>query len=213
VNDPADLYSEALSGRADIVARLDDGTAWPIDVGSWLGRASASDERLLARARGPVLDVGCGPGRHVHALARRGVLAVGVDVTPAAVALARRGGADVVHGSIFDQLPGAGTWRTALLLDGNIGIGGCPVALLRRVAAMLGAGGRVLVELEAPGGGLRSDRLRLEGASRTSAPFPWARVAVDAIDGPAADSGFAVAERWSDDGRWFAALETGVKAR
>jgi hypothetical protein len=139
-------------------------------------------------------------------LARQGVLAVGVDVTPAAVALARRGGADVVHGSIFDHLPGAGTWSTALLLDGNIGIGGCPVALLRRVAAMLSPDGRVLAEFEAPGTGLRSGRLRLEGATRTSAPFAWARVAVDAIDVPAAAAGFAVAERWSDDGRWFAAL-------
>jgi SAM-dependent methyltransferase len=206
VNDPADLYSEALSGRAELTARLDDGTAWPVDVAPWLGPATAGDERLLARARGPVLDVGCGPGRHVHALARRGVLAVGVDVTPAAVALARRGGADVVHGSIFDHLPGAGTWRTALLLDGNIGIGGDPAALLARVAAMLRARGRVLVELEAPGRGLRAGRVSLEDAVRTSAPFAWARVAVDAIDDPAAEAGFAVAERWCDDGRWFAEL-------
>lgn len=208
MTDPADLYAEALSDGVELVARLDDGTAWRVDVEPWLGRASGSDERTLARARGPVLDVGCGPGRHVHALARQGVLAVGVDVTPAAVALARRGGADVIHGSIFDHVPGAGTWRTALLLDGNIGIGGCPVALLARVAAMLRDGGRVLAELEPPGGGLRSGRLRLEGATRTSASFPWARVAVDAIDGPAADAGLAVTERWSDDGRWFAALET-----
>jgi SAM-dependent methyltransferase len=207
VDDPADLYSEALSGGADLVARLDDGTAWRVDVAPWLGPASDSDERLLARARGPVLDVGCGPGRHVHALARRGVLAVGVDVTPAAVALARRGGADVVHGSIFDHLPGAGTWRTALLLDGNIGIGGCPVALLERVATMLAAEGRVLVELEPPGAGLRSGRVRLDGGTAISASFAWARVGADAIDAPASAAGFAVAERWSDDGRWFAALE------
>jgi SAM-dependent methyltransferase len=210
VTDPADLYSEALSGGVDLVARLDDGTAWPVDVAPWLGCASASDERLLARAYGPVLDVGCGPGRHVHALARRGILAVGVDVTPAAVALARRGGADVVHGSIFDHLPGAGTWSTALLLDGNIGIGGCPIALLGRLATMLRSGGRVLAELEAPGSGLRSGRVRLDGGARTSAPFAWARVAVDAIDEPAAVAGFGVTERWSDDGRWFAALEAGA---
>ncbi len=206
MTDPADLYAEALSGRADLVARLDDGTSWRVDVAPWLVQASESDERLLARARGPVLDVGCGPGRHVHALARHGVLAVGVDVTRAAVELARRGGADVLHGSIFDHLPGAGTWRTALLLDGNIGIGGCPVALLRRVRAMLCPDGVVLAELDPPGTGLRSGRLRLEGETRTSAPFSWARVAVDAIDAPAVAAGFAVAERWVDDGRWFAAL-------
>jgi SAM-dependent methyltransferase len=36
-----------------------------------------------------VLDVGCGPGRHALALARRGIEAVGVDLSPDFVALAR----------------------------------------------------------------------------------------------------------------------------
>ena len=30
-----------------------------------------------------VLDVGCGPGRHAHALARRGIEVLGIDITPA----------------------------------------------------------------------------------------------------------------------------------
>jgi SAM-dependent methyltransferase len=36
-----------------------------------------------------VLDVGCGPGRHALALARRGIEVVGVDLSPDFVALAR----------------------------------------------------------------------------------------------------------------------------
>ncbi|MGH8985613.1 MAG: class I SAM-dependent methyltransferase [Acidimicrobiia bacterium] len=36
-----------------------------------------------------VLDVGCGPGRHALALARRGIETVGVDLSPDFVALAR----------------------------------------------------------------------------------------------------------------------------
>jgi SAM-dependent methyltransferase len=36
-----------------------------------------------------VLDAGCGPGRHAHELARRGMHAVGIDVSPDFVALAR----------------------------------------------------------------------------------------------------------------------------
>jgi len=66
----------------------------------WLGTADSCDERLLDRAVGPVLDVGCGPGRHLLALARRGVEATGIDVTPAAVRVARSRGARVVDGSI-----------------------------------------------------------------------------------------------------------------
>ncbi|MDQ6797207.1 MAG: class I SAM-dependent methyltransferase, partial [Actinomycetota bacterium] len=61
----------------------------------WLGPADSEDERLLDRAVGPVLDIGCGPGRHLLALARRGVEATGIDVTPAAVRVARSRGASV----------------------------------------------------------------------------------------------------------------------
>jgi SAM-dependent methyltransferase len=38
-----------------------------------------------------VLDVGCGPGRHAHALARLGFEVVGVDISDRFVALAREG--------------------------------------------------------------------------------------------------------------------------
>ena len=37
-----------------------------------------------------VLDVGCGPGRHAHALARRGIEVVGIDISERFVELARR---------------------------------------------------------------------------------------------------------------------------
>ena len=45
--------------------------------------------RLAPGAR--VLDVGCGPGRHAHALGRRGFDVVGVDISERFVALARAG--------------------------------------------------------------------------------------------------------------------------
>lgn len=38
-----------------------------------------------------VLDVGCGPGRHAHALGRRGIEVVGVDISHRFVELARAG--------------------------------------------------------------------------------------------------------------------------
>ena len=48
-----------------------------------------------------VLDVGCGPGRHSHELARRGIGVVGIDVSATFVDLARRDappGATFIHG-------------------------------------------------------------------------------------------------------------------
>ncbi len=108
---------------------------------------------------------------------------------------ARRGGRSTR--SVFDRVPGAGRWRTALLLDGNIGIGGDPAALLRRVAELLRRDGTVLCECDAPGGGVahgaaapRARRGREHGSA-------WARVAVDAVDAAArAPPACVVATRW-----------------
>jgi SAM-dependent methyltransferase len=202
-----ELYGAILDRRGTLVLRDEHGAVRPLPIDVWLGAAEAVDERVLDRARGPVLDVGCGPGRHVHALARRGVLAVGIDISPVAAALARRRGATVLEASIFDRLPGAGGWSTALLLDGNIGIGGCPDALLRRLAALLAPGGAVLVELDAPGVGVVREGVRLEDGEIVSDWFAWARVGVDAVQLPARAAGLRVAARWRDGGRWFAELE------
>jgi SAM-dependent methyltransferase len=45
-------------------------------------------EQLGLHAGDRVLDVGCGPGRHAHALARRGIEVVGVDIAQRFVDLA-----------------------------------------------------------------------------------------------------------------------------
>jgi SAM-dependent methyltransferase len=48
-----------------------------------------------------VLDVGCGPGRHAHELARRGIACHGVDISERFVALARDG---APGGATFERL-------------------------------------------------------------------------------------------------------------
>jgi len=48
-------------------------------------------EALDLEAGMRVLDVGCGPGRHAHALGRRGIVVHGVDISERFVALARAG--------------------------------------------------------------------------------------------------------------------------
>jgi SAM-dependent methyltransferase len=179
----------------------------------WLGLAASEDERLLDRAVGPVLDVGCGPGRHLLALARRGVDCLGIDVTPSAVRLARSRGAIVVEGSIFGPVPGAGTWATALLLDGNIGIGGDPVALLARVASVLRPGGRILVELGAPGTGGGYGQARVEHDAITGPWFGWTVVDAPSIDRIASQARLNLTKEWSARGRWFAQVDLAGPSR
>ena len=167
---------------------------------------------MLERAVGPVLDIGCGVGRHVVALRGRGVRAVGVEISSVAVAIARERGAEVIEASAFEH-PTTSDWRTILLLDGNIGIGGDAVRLLRRAAALLAPGGAVLVELDEPAGAPRAQRVRLEGARASSHWIPWHFVDFDQIDQLAGAAGFVVTERWRAGDRWFAHLRLPVRSQ
>ena len=201
------MYGEGLLARSPgIEVRLADGSAMPLAIERYTSPADETDERLLESLDGPVLDVGCGPGRHLHALARRGVFALGVDLSPIAVQLACGGGGRAIVASIFDELPGAGSWRSALLLDGNIGIGGEPARLLARVRGLLASGGVALTELDPPGSATVATVARLETIDGHSAWFPWARVAAPDIDGLAVAAGLRVGAAWTERGRWFATL-------
>jgi SAM-dependent methyltransferase len=175
----------------------------PLD--RWLADAPEDEELLLDRAVGPVLDIGCGAGRHLAALAARGIEATGVEVSSRAVDIARGRFADVVHGSVFD-LPETGNWMTALLIDGNVGIGGEPGRLLTRTAALIDPRGSALVELEPPGSETRVLNLRLEGPGEVSEWFPWAWVGTDGIEQLATGAGLTVSEVWPIGNRWFAQL-------
>ncbi|MDQ3640847.1 MAG: class I SAM-dependent methyltransferase [Actinomycetota bacterium] len=174
----------------------------------WLGEAAVEDERLLNHAVGPVLDIGCGPGRHVLALARRGVDCLGIDVTPSAVRLARSRGATVIEASIFGPVPRPGTWATGLLLDGNIGIGGDPAALLTRVASVLRPAARILVELGSPGTSGGTERARVEHDTFTGPWFGWTMVEAAGIEVITAGAGLKLERLWSAGDRWFARIDT-----
>lgn len=189
-----------------VVLRTEDGKEHPLDLDLWLSEPTGADELLLQRAVGPVLDVGCGPGRHVWALARRGIVALGVDASGGAVDIALSRGVPVLRRSVFDPLPGTGRWGSVLIVDGSIGIGGDPVELLSRGAQLLRPGGRALIELSPPGSGSYRFVARLESGNNCSSWFPWASLSVDGIEEAVACSGMELTETWTGDGRWFARL-------
>jgi len=168
--------------------------------------ASATDARLLRDVTGPVLDVGCGPGRHLRALLERGVPALGIDLTPQVVESARARGVDALERCVFGPVPAAGRWCTVLLLDGNIGIGGDPVALLRRVRELLAPTGRVVVEVAPPGTPEFAELAHVEVGGRRGPTFRWRTVSIDRFAPMVASAGMVVERVWCDEGRWFSCV-------
>lgn len=204
-----ELYAAALRDASVLQAEYDDGTVEWLDVQRWLGHLDGADLRLLERVTGPALDVGCGPGRLAAALSARGIDALGVDIAPAAVALARTRGATAEMLSVFDPLPAEGSYAHVLLIDGNIGIGGDPQRLLRRVAQLLRPGAVAHIEVGATGSRDGAVRARLKADDgRVGGWFGWAHVSLSGLDALAAQAGMTVTSTWEDSGRWFADLRT-----
>lgn len=197
---------EHAAGKA--VLRSRSGAMIPLLIDRWSSAPTAAELAVLDRAHGPVIDVGCGPGRHVIELAARGVMALGIDVSADAVAIATRAGSVALQRSVFERVPSEGGWRTALLFDGNIGIGGDAVCLLRRLREILRDDGAVLVEVEPPGAPTIVDTVRVERDGVAGPWFAWARASTDGIDQIADDAGFVRSWTHHEEGRWFAELST-----
>ena len=202
------VFAMALQGTPCRVVGLDGGPS-DLPMGEWTREADADDLALLALCQGPTLDIGCGPGRMAAALARLGHAVLGIDVVPEAVEQTRRRGALAMLRDLYDDLPGEGRWHTALLADGNVGIGGDPVALLRRAGALLGPGGRVVVEVAAPGVALSTRWVSLETGEARSRPFLWSVLGVDDVRDVAAQAGLRVESCRSvgSGRRWAAVLQ------
>jgi len=152
-----------------------------------------ADEHVVAQCSArPTLDLGCGPGRFTAALHSRGHAALGIDNSHAAVELTRKRGAAAIRADLFAPLPAEGCWDQVLLADGNIGIGGDPVRMLRRAAGLFASGGLVIVDLESSAAGIWHEMLRWETNQHVSPWFAWSRVGADAIGDLALAAGLVV---------------------
>ncbi len=188
------MYERALDGERCWV-RHDDGRVKKLPVRSWLGGRGADarfDHAVVAMCQGPTIDLGCGPGRLVAHLVQRGVPALGVDLSATAVKLARSSGAPALRRDVFEPLPGAGRWRTVLLADGNVGLGGDPSRVLRRAAELLCSGGQCVAEFDTMTTGVDVSWVRLESSQTVGPWFRWASVGIDSVPSLAADVGLAV---------------------
>lgn len=200
------MFADALRGVPCAAVDLAGGRE-PLPVGRWTSDADQADDAFLDHCMGPTLDIGCGPGRMTARLEALGHPALGVDVVPEAVARARSRGVSAILRDVFARLPGEGRWASAILADGNVGIGGDPVVLLRRVHELLAPQGRLVAEVAPPGSGRRTITAVLECAGVRSRPFRWSVVGADAVGDLAAETGFEIEGPAHPHGpRWCAVL-------
>ncbi|MFF4836634.1 class I SAM-dependent methyltransferase [Streptomyces sp. NPDC001315] len=202
-----DPYALALRfGSGPVYLRLVDGRRIRMPVDRWHDQPTVADKTVLERCAGPVLDVGCGPGRMCRALLSRGVFALGVDIAPRAVELTTALGGLALRRSVFDRLPAERDWQTLLLIDGNIGIGGDPRSLLRRCGGLIAPTGRLVVEVD-PHDVEELCIARFEDLHGRSGPlFPWARLGRRALHEVAEDLALSVTDQWTSGHRCFATL-------
>lgn len=101
-------------------------------------------------ARGRVLDIGCGAGRHSLYLQEKGHQVLGVDVSPLAIQTAKlRGLKNARLMTIAEIGPKLGRFDTILMLGNNFGLFGNPSkarSLLRRFLKMTTAEARIIAE-------------------------------------------------------------------
>ncbi|WP_202868751.1 DUF2064 domain-containing protein [Kribbella antibiotica] len=206
---PVLLFDQALGGTAQVVATGIDGRTVPAlsELDRWQSPADEVDRLALSRCEGPVLDIGCGPGRIVTALAEQGIPALGVDVSPQAVSLTTSRGAAALRRPVQDRLPAEGRWGSVVLMDGNIGIGGDPADLLRRCAELVRPNGLVLVEVDPDDDLDDTDPIVLRSSTgRRSFPLPWARVGTRTLLRHARTTTLHPTEDWRTPHRAFLTL-------
>ena len=95
MSDPPDHWFEPVAahlGRAYLRYSFTKGTRQEVDH---------LVDALRLREGMRVLDVGCGPGRHAHELARRGMVVHGIDISRRFIDIARE---DAPEGATFERL-------------------------------------------------------------------------------------------------------------
>lgn len=87
-------------------------------------RITSGSPLLQTNQRPPILDVGCGPGRHLIGLQKRGTV-VGLDISANVLDVCRkRGGRLLILGSLARLPFKDGTFGTALMMSNGLGLTG-----------------------------------------------------------------------------------------
>ena len=140
---------DRLNGReAQEVIERDDGFIDVMDALNYTRPVKTWPGKRYARGR--VVDVGCGAGRHALALQREGFEVLGIDISPMVIKAARQLGLRKTKVlSITEMNSRLGPFDTIQMLGNNFGLFGNRKRaqwLLRRFYRATGDGGRIIAQ-------------------------------------------------------------------
>jgi SAM-dependent methyltransferase len=148
-----------LDVNADLQVYFEPFERWP-----------AHHRRAMRYAKGRVLDIGCGAGRHAIYLQNTGLDVTGIDVSPLAVEVSRmRGLRDARVLSVTSLSPRVGRYDTVLMLANNFGVFGSPKRaswLLKRFRGITSDDAVILAESMDPVAGATAVHRRYQRRNR-----------------------------------------------
>jgi SAM-dependent methyltransferase len=128
------------------------------------------ERKAMRHVRGRVLDVGLGAGRVALHLQERGHEVVGIDVSPLAVAVARRRGVEDARVLAFKDIgPRLGDFDTVVMMGNNFGLFGSALGarrMLRRLDRITGEDARIVAGSRDPYGTDDPDHLGYQAGNR-----------------------------------------------
>lgn len=124
-------YEDVMNGGAGaLTIERDDGYTDEMSVAGYFGPFEGwapIEKQAIGLARGRVLDIGCGPGRHLLHLQEKGHEVVGIDNSPKAIDIVRKRGAKDARVVELDEIgPELGVFDTVLMFGNNFGLVGDP---------------------------------------------------------------------------------------
>ena len=144
-------YLNNKSGQGEIVERSDgyiDGSLWLKDYFSEYKDWSPHEKKAIRHARGRVLDIGSGAGRHSLYLQGKGLEVLGIDNSPLAIEVCKfRGLRNTKIISISQINSKLGVFDTILMLGNNFGLFGSfkgTRRLLKKLSKITLGNGRII---------------------------------------------------------------------
>ncbi|MEI7482155.1 MAG: class I SAM-dependent methyltransferase [Elusimicrobiota bacterium] len=131
----------------------------------------AFEKKAINLARGRVLDVGCGAGRHALYLQRKKIDVTGLDSSPLSLKVCRQRGLRKTRQMCFSEIGRFpdGSFDTVVMMGNNFGLMGGPKAARERLAALYritSPGGRLIAETGDPYLTDNPDHLRYQQRNR-----------------------------------------------